>query len=342
MQTKISGRRNCATGTSSRHSAFTLIELLVVISIISLLLSILLPAMSGARRSARAIACQAQLREIGTGFAFYTTDSEDWIPGSPIGSGAYIQGSFASGPATQRWDWMGPMAKMMGYPLPEDSGTQSTIDRFNMIRNMDLFLCSSNDILATWYAGPNAGTGPMISFNTSRYMMFEHVSSGGDGLTTYGNFHEEKLPNGWKPRVTRMGDVSKKVFVADGARYSTTSIKPDYDLSAQAAWGGTFSDVAPYSTWSRSWDRGGMTGGGFDARVYAFRHSTGIPNPKAPGNAYKLNIIFMDGHSEKMGDLDAANPHMWLPAGSQLDPSSMYPDARQRYAAGGGLIQIGS
>lgn len=335
-------KRRLHTGClAARRRGFTLIELLVVISIISVLLSILLPVLSGARRTAKAVACQAKLKEMGTGFAFYATDSEDWILGSPTGSGGYIQGSFASGAATQRWDWMGPMAKQMGYPLPEGSGNASTIERFNMLRGMGLFLCSANDFLSTWYDGPNAGTGPLVSFNTSRYMMFEHVQSGGDGLTTYGNFHEEKLPIGWKPRVTRMGDVSKKVFVADGARYSTTSVKPDYDLRAQAPWGGTFSDIAPYSTWSRSWDRAGMSGNAFDSRIYAFRHSTAVVPPKAAANAYKLNVVFMDGHSERMGDLEAANPHMWLPAGSQLDPAGMYPDVRQRYGASG-VINIGS
>lgn len=339
MEIVSNHRRSCIGGMADRR-AFTLIELLVVIAIISVLLSILLPVLSGARRTAKAVSCQAKLKEIGTGVALYATDNDDWIIGSPAGSGAYIEGSFASGPATQRWDWMGPMAKLMGYPLPEDSGNVNTIQRFNMLRGMGLFLCPSNDFLATWFQGPNAGTGPMISYNTSRYMLFEQVPSGGDGIATYGNFHEEILPTNWKPRLARMGDVSKKVFAADGARYSTTSIKPDYDLSAQASWGGSFSDVAPYSTFSRSWDRSGMTSGSFDARIYAFRHSTGVPSPRAPANVFQMNLVFMDGHVEKMGDLEAANPHMWLPAGSQLLQGSLYPDVRQKY--GTGTINIGS
>lgn len=332
--------RRSGIGAIVGRSAFTLIELLVVIAIISVLLSVLLPVLSSARRTAKSVGCQAKLKEIGTGVSFYATDNDDWIIGSPAGSGAYILGSFASGAATQRWDWMGPMAKLMGYPLPEGNGTTETIKRFNEIRGLPLFLCPSNDFLATWYSGPNAGTGPMISYNTSRYMLFEHVDSGGDGISTYGNFHEEILPTGWKPRITRMGDVSKKVFAADGARYSTSDIKPDYDLSAQASWGGAFSDVAPYSTFSRSWDRSGMTSGGFDARIYAFRHSSSIVPPGAGGNAYKMNLVFMDGHSEHMGDLEAANPHMWLPAGSKLEQGSLFSDVRQRY--GTGTIEIGS
>ncbi|MEX0876823.1 MAG: prepilin-type N-terminal cleavage/methylation domain-containing protein [Phycisphaerales bacterium] len=70
------------SGTSGAgvRGGFTLIELLVVIAIIALLIGLLLPALSGARNSARTLLCQTNLRQMGTGAINYGGAFRDTIP----------------------------------------------------------------------------------------------------------------------------------------------------------------------------------------------------------------------------------------------------------------------
>ena len=58
------------------HKGFTLIELLVVISIIALLVSILMPALSKAREQAKVTVCLFNLRNLGTAWCMYADDND--------------------------------------------------------------------------------------------------------------------------------------------------------------------------------------------------------------------------------------------------------------------------
>jgi len=63
-----------------KPSAFTLIELLVVISIISLLISILMPSLSRARAQAKSLHCLAKLKDMGNALGAYENVSGGSLP----------------------------------------------------------------------------------------------------------------------------------------------------------------------------------------------------------------------------------------------------------------------
>ena len=65
--------------------AFTLTELLVVLSAIALLVGLLLPALGGARRTARQIECLSNLRSIQIAHAVYITENDGRMVGTSHG-----------------------------------------------------------------------------------------------------------------------------------------------------------------------------------------------------------------------------------------------------------------
>jgi prepilin-type N-terminal cleavage/methylation domain-containing protein len=68
------------TRTEGKGAGFTLIELLVVIAVITLLMSILLPALERAKRQAICIRCQSNLHQWAIAFAMLTSERSGFFP----------------------------------------------------------------------------------------------------------------------------------------------------------------------------------------------------------------------------------------------------------------------
>ncbi len=99
--------------------AFTLVELLVVIGIIALLIAILLPALSKARKSAQEVKCMNNVRQLCMGVTLYADQHRGLMPFEG-GDGSISSPVTAGLPAKSGWDdaslWINAVPDAMNSP----------------------------------------------------------------------------------------------------------------------------------------------------------------------------------------------------------------------------------
>jgi prepilin-type N-terminal cleavage/methylation domain-containing protein/prepilin-type processing-associated H-X9-DG protein len=132
------------------RKGFTLVELLVVIGIIALLISILLPALSRARETAKDVTCKSNLKTIGQAMAIYENIFKGWMPAGITGNGA-LTGNQAGGYFDATWDRIlqktlgrtGAIGNGVGNPAA--GGPAAVADTAGILGNA--FMCPSSVVI---------------------------------------------------------------------------------------------------------------------------------------------------------------------------------------------------
>jgi prepilin-type N-terminal cleavage/methylation domain-containing protein/prepilin-type processing-associated H-X9-DG protein len=126
-----------------RFPGFTLVELLVVMGIISVLISILLPAVNKAREQANAVACASNLRQVGMFLVMYANDNNGWMYPDGLGT---TRPDGSARPPSERWPTLvfqppQPNPAVMICPADTDMGGMDKVpeDKHSYILNHHIY-----------------------------------------------------------------------------------------------------------------------------------------------------------------------------------------------------------
>lgn len=302
---------------------FTLIELLTVIAILTLLIAILIPSLTSARRSAKANVCLAGLKGIGNAFSVYLNEYGDQFPPfrlkalSPASEEAYIN---EYGRHSPRWQWF----------LETDSGAVIDPSPFQFaIRSTGYFYDG------TIPRSGDGGSGTTMSHEVftcpslvdTRFQLDIRDGAYGYNYQYLGNTRQDTNPLRWdnfSVGLHRLTSPSNTVVVADSRGAGREHGRHSYTLDPPRL--AVEEDAVRFGPDPSHYDSAAQTGDvepGRDVEVYAY-------SPVAPRHNNKGNVLFVDTHAEAKSlvalgyQVEDGTLHSGIPTGTPigvLDPS---------------------
>ncbi len=308
-----------------RKNGFTLVELLVVIGIIALLISILLPSLSKARKQATAVKCQSNMRQIGQAIVIYANLYNGEIVPSVVWSNTPNAGG------NDAWGFLLVNDKLLPDPrLKYTAPNASASDGLGTV-----FLCPA---VRDYLVGDNAGTHVTTAANASdgfdqRYGTVMLVSN----TATFPPYFPDD-PNNGVPGSAKGSCVIDFGYGINGCVNFNGAVNASWYTvpSTAIAYDGQQANCPPtkkLTTFKRSADTVIIFDGSewnimnpspltaaitpttpqYTAaplwRIAGSRH--GNWNPNKPYNSGVTNLLFLDGHVEpaNRADLPQENPN---------------------------------
>jgi len=292
----------------TQPKAFTLVELLVVIGIIAVLIGILLPALSAARRSASAMKCASTMRQVGMSFQLYSQDNKGYWPPAKLSvsySLLYGKNSITNNPVY----WQNFLAKYVTKAVVGTAvtGTSDIQLQQNLAKSSILWGCPDFTPFASTSTGLSAN-GESVIYTGYGMNLDPHYPNAKAGSSPPYTFEDQPNDRAFNPPLSGASSSTQgtwfkakewtrpaeRCLIADGRAYSVECRQPPTPLLGDAVTGQHSDSMSTF--WSSD-----TTYGDHQTSMDIYRHGK---RPKMinsdthspAGGKISFNILYCDGH----------------------------------------------